>query len=267
VTETLLIFAMIFFILSLLGVKAALGKDAGMVSPFEASRIFPRPTGILYPGLPEAAGVNPAALAMGKKITAIQGAYTPSLQSGDPQEFFAALGSSQQNVGFGFGYDGVKPSGGSMRNGIFAGAGVALPSVSFGVDLRDPDLSGGFSPDVDLGLKVGRDEGLSFGAVLYQLNSPAQLNVGIGYAKKSFNLEGNVLLPPFSGGGNGYTLTGALTVFASNLVSLHFRTSYFTAGKSFSTTVGASVGISSSASLLAQYTTDRTLTAALTFFL
>jgi len=100
ITETVLIFAILFFILGLLGVRTAFGTEGGgggNLSPFEASRIFPKATGILYPGLLTAGGVNPAVLVTNRKMTAIQAAYTPSLKIGYftmPKTFSHTIGLS-----------------------------------------------------------------------------------------------------------------------------------------------------------------------------
>jgi hypothetical protein len=172
-----------------------------------------------------------------------------------------------KKFGFGFGYDGFLRSG-NDRHGLFMGGGYDLGNFSLGLGLRDGDLNGGFSPDVDLGLRIGKNKGLAFAAVLYNIDRDTELDVGLGYSGgKQYNLEVNVLLPPFRRWSAGYVITASATVFAGNSAGFHFRSSYWTVGSTFEHTIGATLFVTRKVALVAQYTTSRTFTAALNFYL
>lgn len=239
----------------------------GYVHEMPTARIAPAPVGLVFPGFNVAAGVNPAALATMESATAFQAAVTPPLQSGDPFGLFGSIASSIKSFGIGLGVDHYS-GGGASSTGLFAGGGVQFRSLSFGFGLRDNDIGSSFSPGIDLGLLIGRQKaGLSGGAVFYDVNHAAQLGVGLGYdMDKKLLVEGNVVFPPFNGSGGGYTLTGSATIYVSD-VGLYFRSSYFTAPKTTSHTLGLLAWITRSVNLIFQFTTDRTITLGATFLL
>lgn len=235
-------------------------------SPFPASRIFPQPVGILFPGPNAAAGVNPAALPAGDRFTALQAAISPATRSGDPSEYFGSVAVSSKNFGLGIGYDGFN-QGGTLTNGMFAGAGYQIEGMSFGLGLRDADLGSNSGADVDLGLRVGQGKGVTFGGVLYGVNrAESQLDVGLGDIEKNFNVEINALLPPFSSGDTGYAFTASAMVLV-NPFWLYLRSTYFTGPEDFSHTVGLALNVSPAVNVAFEFSTPSLLTTAVTVFL
>lgn len=237
-------------------------REGGGINTVPVPQLFSYPSGLVFPGLNGAAAINAAALPASGRATAVQAAFTPSLQSGDPMGIFGGIAMARKGLGLGLGIEHTSVSNLSTLGG-FAGAGFAWDALSLGVGLRDSDLDGGFSPQVDVGLLVGEGKdrrGVAFGAVFYNLNTTAVLGAGIGYrGGKKYHLEANVVLPPFSDMDGNYTITAAATINAG-IFGLFFRTSYFTQPSDFSHTVGALAWISQRFNLIAQFTTNRTAT-------
>lgn len=247
------------YLLLTLAFVSALGFARGgtVISPLPTNHIFPVPGPILFPGYTTAAGNNPAALGAFGKGGGIQGSYSPT---GSNKEYFAGLTASSPKMGVNLGYIG-DDLGGTMVNSVFAGAGFQIDPIAVGFGLRQFDLSGNFSPDVDLGLiageGAGKGQGLRFGFVIYNLNSPAQLDLGIGFSGgKKYNMEVNLLLPPFSGGNGGtYTVTVAGNIFAGEILGINFATSYTSNSSNYLHKLGLTLWPWDQVSFFAQFTT------------
>lgn len=244
--------------------KGALAENGGignLTNPLPAGVIYPTPAGILYPGFNIAAGVNAAALATGKRSTAGQLTVAPPLQSGDATSYVASVATSTNRLGWSIGYLGSQ--GDEMTHGLFAGVGCILAPISFGVGLRDTDISGGFDPDVDFGTRVELGKDFSLGAVVYNLNADPGVSAGIGFGrKKKENIEVNFLLPSL--GGTDYAATFAATVYSGRFGTT-FRTTYFITSQTFSHTLGGLIWFTSSINMFVQLTSPRTLGAGLTY--
>ena len=259
----------ILFLLLLSDIKNAEAQSGGaMINSLPSNLIFPVPTGILFPSFACAGGVNPAALSAAGKVASIQGSYTPG-GGAYPKEFFGSLAAGSQKMGIGLGYLGESING-KLTSNAFIGAGFKIDPVNIGIGLRDFDISNKSTPNVDLGLISGEGNGgggggLRFGFVVYNLNSPAQLDLGVGFSGgKKYNMEINVLLPPFSGGtGSGNVVTVSGTVFAADIIGLTFRTSYFTKPNTYEHTMGLSGWLSEAFNLFAQFSTPRVWTGGL----
>ena len=241
---------------------------SAQVAPFQLGSVFPDPSGILFPGLATAAAINPAALGNAGKATAIQVALTPSLRSGDDNEYFASFATAKKGFGFGFGIDGATKGGGSFTNGGFVGMGFNLERIALGLAVRDANFSDSVSPSVDVGALFGESQGLKLGFVFYHLENSPQLDLGIGWgAGKKYNLEANVLLPPFSsfsGGSLGMSL-GA-NIFIQPL-SFLFRTTYYTRSNNYVHTLGVGVWLNQMFNLGVQFSSPRHWTFGLTLVL
>lgn len=242
----------------------------GMVHPLASNHIFPIPAPILFPSFTTAAGTNPAALGLSGKVAALQGAFSPG-QNSSGQEYYAGLAASSQKMGVGLGYLGDK-NGSKMTNNVFAGAGFKIDPVALGIGLRQFDTSGKLSPNVDLGLIAGEGgsggggggNGLRFGFVVYNLNVASQLDAGIGFSGgKKYNMEVNVLLPPFSNMDAGYVFTIAGTVYAADVVGLTFNSSYNSTSKDYLHTVGINAWLWEPVCVFVQFSTPRTWTSGL----
>lgn len=251
----------IVFFLTLASVGWAKG---GTVShPIPAGQPFPTPTGILFPSITSAGGTNAAALPLAGKLTAVQAGYSKGTSS-DPEQYLASVAATSKNFGLNLGYLGTKV-GGSQVNGGFVGAGFFLQPVAMGINLRDDDVNGGASPSVDLGLIANEQKNFTFGFVVYNLNTAAQLNAGIGFGGgKKYNMELNVLLPPFSNSNGTTAVTAAGTIYAGESVGISFRTTYFSQSKTYEHCFGVAGWLTETLSLFAQFTTPRTWTGGLT---
>ena len=216
--------------------------------------IYPTPSGIVYPSLLDAAGVNPAGLPQSKKVTALGIEYSPSPGSGSPHEYSAAFATGDTRFGFGAGYVGSLST--YATHGMYMGAGFRTESTSIGLDIRNPDFSTGFSPQVDLGIIAKTASDISIGLVLYKLEQAPQLDVGLGFGKdKNYNFELNLLLPVFSNvfqPGANYILTAATTVYAG-WFGISFKSSYLTETSSVTQTVSLDVWVSKKLALTLQY--------------
>lgn len=266
VSEPVLVFTVLVMLFTLLSVKqayAGVGGPAKINSALPGGVIFPVPVGILYPGFNTAAGVNAAALPGGKKITAVQVAAAPALATNDNNSYFASMATSNSAIGWGLGYTGASTSAG-LTHGMFAGVGFNLKRINLGVGLRDSDLSGGFSPNVDIGSKFDLGKDFTFGAVAYNLDdtSNMQFAAGIGYGHpRKDNVEINLLTP--AGGGSDYMVTFAATVYTGKFGTT-FRTSYAMESQAFNHTLGLLYWLGSSMNVILQLTTPRTLTMGIT---
>jgi hypothetical protein len=223
--------------------------------------IFPNHVGILFPAFTTAAGIDAAALPYSGKSTDVNVAYGPSIASGDATNYFGGVASGTDRFGFGLGYAGSQ-TGGALTNGGFAGAGVDLKTVSLGMGLRDPAITGSFMPDVDLSILYGGKKGFTAGVVAYDVGNTKQFDVGIGYAmEKEFNIEVNCLLPQLSSIGQ----SGADYIFLLSLGSnpgifaFNLTTSYDMLLNTFTATVGAGVWLTKHINILAQITSPTTV--------
>jgi hypothetical protein len=229
-----------------------------------AGRIFPDPGGILYPGFSVAAGVNPAAIPLMGKGTAIQTAVTPSLQSGDPNELFASATTAKGSFGMGVGYEGSLMNG-QVTNGAFGGIGYNFDPLSVGVAVRDPNVSQSGTAAADIGFEYETKNEITLGAVLYNVNQNTQADIGIGTKSgKKYNLEANLLLPPFNSLSNGGYLATVAASVVPGAIGFHFSTSYDTGAKDLYYTVAAAAFIGDNFNVILQYATNRQATAALT---
>ena len=268
VTEPMLVFTVLAFLAVLISFDKANAASAGgglgkIGNALPAGVTFPTPVGILYPGLNVAAGVNAAALPGGKKVTSLQLAGAPALSDTDSTSYFGSLAFSNTNLGWSVGYTGS--SGTTLTNGMFAGVGFNLGRINLGIGLRDTDLSGGFSPNVDIGLKIDMGKDFTFGAVAYTMDttSASQYAIGLGYGhRRKDNVELNVLTP--AGGGSDYAMTFAATVYTGRF-GTNFRTSYFMGSQSFSHTLGALYWLGEKLNVMLQLNTPKTLTVGLTW--
>lgn len=241
----------------------------GMIHPLPSNHIFPIPAPILFPGFTTAAGTNAAALGLAGKVAAVQGAFSPGQGSSD-QEIYAGLAASSQKMGVGLGYLGDKV-GGTMVNNVFAGAGFKIDPVALGIGLRQFNTSSKLNPGVDIGMIAGEgssggggSNGLRFGFVVYNLNSNAQLDAGIGFSGgKRYNMEINVLLPPFNQMSGGYVFTLAGTVYAADVVGLTFNTSYNSTSKLYMHTLGINAWLWEPVAVFAQFSTPHAWTGGL----
>lgn len=255
--------------LSLLLLSTTLGASAfggSLVSSMPVARIFPNAGGILYPGFNSAAGVNPAAIPMTGKGTAIQVAATPSIQSGDTTELFGSVAHTSGALGFGAGYIGDFNSGQNVNSG-FVGVGYNLDPLSVGVSVRDFDIKNGGGADIDAGFTFETKSEIAIGAVLYDINHNTQADLAVGTKSgKKYNIEADVLLPPFNSSWMGYAATLAASI-TPGMFGFHFGTTYYTAPKTWEYIVGVGCQINDTFQVVAQYATTRRATLALTIVL
>lgn len=242
-------------------------RSASKVNPFGLATEYPDSAGIIFPGIATAAGINAAALGFADRSTAIQLSYGPPSIAGDAHRYFASFATAKKGIGFGAGLNG-STSNGNFNNGAFAGLGFDFERVALGLAVREGNLSGPLSPSVDFGMLFGKGAGLRFGFVLYGIEEAQQLDLGIGYdGGKRYNIELNVLLPPFnsfSGGSLKFSLGANLFVGSFNFL---FRTSYLTGPEAFEHTLGVGLWLNKQINLGVQITTPRTWTIGLTLVL
>lgn len=262
-TLVLLVLSAIFSLLNAnLAYAESVGGIGNLTNPLPSGVIYPTPVGIVNPGFNIAAGVNPATLTSGKRATSGLMAVAPPLQSSDSMSYLASIATSTNRLGWSIGYLGSQGTGG-LTHGMFAGVGFSLAPVSFGVGLRDTDMSGGFNPNVDFGSKIELGNDWAMAAVIYNLDQTPGASIGMGYGrKKKENVEVNFLLPSF--GSSDYAVTMAATVYTGRFGTT-FRTSYYLTSKSFSHTIGGLIWLTPSFNVLLQLTSPRTLTAGITY--
>ncbi len=264
--EPILVMLVLTALFALLNSNFAYAESVGGVgnlsNPLPAGVIYPTPVAIVYPGFNIAAGVNAAALTAGKRATAGLLAAAPPLQSGDSISYLASIATSTNRLGWSIGYLGAQGSSG-MSHGMFAGVGFSLAPFSFGVGLRDSDMSGGFNPNVDFGSRLEFGKDWAMAAVVYNLDQTPGASLGLGYGrKKKESIEMNFLMPTF--GSTDYAVTIAATVYTGRFGTT-FRTSYFLTSKAFSHTLGGLIWLTPSFNVLLQLTSPRTLTAGITY--
>jgi hypothetical protein len=260
--DPMLVVGLLFLIFALLTLNRAYGRTANNLgNPLPIGLIAPSPVGIVYPSFNSAAGVNPAALALGKKLTSLQLAGAPSLQAGDSTTYLASLATTTKNTGWSLGYDGTSGSG-SMTHGIFAGVGFKLDPVSLGLGLRGT-ISSGFNPNVDAGLRFAVSQNVTVAAVARSLDSTLQAGGGIGINNgKNNNVEISYMMPATTGG--SALVTFGATVYTGNFGAI-FQSSYYLSSKTFTHTLGALYWLASNFNLTAQLTTPRTMNLGITY--
>jgi len=215
--------------------------------------VYPVPSGIMFPSLFTAAGVNPAALPQqDKPASGISLAYSPPAGGGD-HEYSLSVASATKTFGWGVSYDGLYDN--SPTHGLDAGIGFRSTSSAIGIGLRDADLMNA-SPQTDIGFLTGTDSDVSVGLVLYHIDASPQLDVGVGFGQgKNYNFELNLLLPAISDlfrAGSNYSLTAATTVYVS-VFGLSFKSSYQTLTSSVFQSVSILMYLTKSISINLQY--------------
>lgn len=252
--------------LVLLGVLSVFSSAVfaeSMVNPFPAGRVFPQPVGILFPSFNVAPGVNASSIPANNRGTAVAAAVSPTTNSANAMQYFGSAASSSSTFGGGVSYIGSSYAG-SMTHGAAAGLGYSFETFSLGLGARDLDVKSGWDPSVDASLMLLALKDFIAGAVFYNLNQATQLDLGIGVKSgQRYNVEVNLLLPPFSDLGGGYTATVSAAIFVEPF-GLHFRSSYNTAYKDFSHTIALGAWVSKVIHIAAQFTTPRTFTFGLT---
>lgn len=204
----------------------------GFNAAIPSHSIFPIPTGIIFPSLLTAAGINPAALPQRNvSATAMAINYSPP-PGGGPHQAEFDIAKGDKRMGLGAGYIGSYDTNGSNpTHSVFLGGGFRSESTSLGIAMRDGDLKNGFSPDTDIGILAQGPADLTYGLVLYHMDRSPQLDLGVGFGKdKFYNFEINVLMPPIKSAfqpGASYTFTAATTVYAS-IFGISFVSSYTT---------------------------------------
>ena len=205
------------------------GQDVNL-NAVPIDEVFPVTSGIIFPSFLTAAGVNPAALPQKGKGGSVLGLdYSPAPGGDGAHQYSLGVASGDSRVGGGIGYRGTFQK--SATHALFAGAGFRSESTSIGVSLRMPDLSKGFSPQTDLGILTSTKSDVTFGLVMYHLESSPQIDVGLGFGKdKNYEFEINILLPAVGSlfqANSEFVLTAATTVYAS-IFGLSFNSSYNT---------------------------------------
>jgi hypothetical protein len=231
--------------------QRALAKDVHFAG-IPSHDIFPVPSGILFPSLFTAAGVNPAALPQKDKVFGLGVTYSPPIN--DTQEYSAVLASADKNYGWAVGYNGSLTN--SATHGVYLGGGFRSQSTSLGIGLRDSDLNSGTSPQTDIGVIANTGSDVTMGLVLYHIDSSPQLDLGVGFSnQKNYSFEINMLMPELNSlftPGYDYVFTAATTVYAS-IFGISFRTSYFTSQSKVIQSVSLMIQLSRSFSLTVQY--------------
>ncbi len=206
---------------------ASYGENHHFMAGLPIHDVFPVPSGIIFPSLFTAAGVNPAALPQDKPVSGLSAAFSPS-PSGGENQYSLGVASASRNFGWGINYEGIYNH--SPTHGIDAGVGFRTTSASLGVAIRDSNVTSG-SPQVDIGFLTDASNEVSIGLVLYKIDASPQLDVGVGFGRgKNYSFELNLLLPGISSlfkAGSNYTFTAATTVYVS-IFGLSFKSSYQT---------------------------------------
>ena len=206
-------------------------------------------------------GINPAALALGKKLTSLQVSGAPSLESGDSSAYGASLATTTKNTGWGIGYDGAS-GGATTTNGLFAGVGFKLDPISLGVGLRGT-WSNGFNPSVDAGMRFAISQNVTIAAVARNLDTTLQAGAGIGLNNgKNNNVEICYMMP--AAGSLDSIITFGATVYSGRFGAI-FQSSYYTNAKNFIHTLGALYWLGSNINFTAQLTTPRSMTMGITY--
>lgn len=204
----------------------ALRADSVPVNFLPLATIFPTPTGIIFPAVSIAAGVNPAALPQLKRIAALEFSYAPPPSSGERHDYFTSFSSSNPHYGIGAGYLGSYQ--GELSQGYFFGGGVRAETLSVGLSLRNTNIATG-SPEGDLGIIADYGKDFAAGIVFYGLQASPQIALGFGVGRgKNYQFEANILLPQLS---TLFTPESDFTLVAASMVnlgffSLSFKSSY-----------------------------------------
>jgi hypothetical protein len=228
---------------------------------FPIAKFYPEPVGILYPGMNVAGGVNPAALPMSPAGSAVQLGYSPA-PTGNPSQFFWSVAHSSNKFGFSIGYQGNSMSGTTSHNG-FIGMGGMVGKIAMGLSLRGYNLNAGVNPSVDYGL-ITQLKNLDLAVVFYDLQGIVRMGAAVGTRTGGkLNLEGNILLPPFSNMSLGYlfTVSAQLTLMP---VVVYFRTSYNTYTLDFSHSLGLGAWVAKMCNVSLQYSTPSRVGGAVT---
>lgn len=217
--------------------------------------IFPTPSGIVYPSLLTAAGVNPAALPQkAGKVKALGAAYSPAPGGSGSHLGSISYGVADKTKGLGLGWKTDIDS--RMSNGIFIGGGFRSESTSIGIGLRDTDLDNGLNPEVDIGILAGTGTDLTLALAIYRLQASPQIDFGIGFSNdKNYTFELNLLLPPVGTAlqaGSEYIVTAATTVYAS-IFGLSFSSSYSTRTSHVSQSVSVLIKVMKKVNFTIQY--------------
>jgi hypothetical protein len=217
--------------------------------------IFPTPSGIIFPSLTSAAGVNPAGLPQRHKTTALTLDYSPAPGDG-VQDYDVALAFADKNYALGVGYEGSYNN--SPSHSAYMGGGFSTATASLGLGLRFPNLGNSLSPSTDIGMIFDTKTDVLVGVVIYNLQNQAQPDVGIGFGKdKKYHFEINLLLPPVSTigqSGADFVVLAATTVYAS-IFGISFKTSYSTATSSVSQSVSLMIDLTRKWGVLVEYDT------------
>ena len=237
----------------------AAGERAGFAP---VSETYPNQGGVLFPGIPSAAGVNAAALGRTAAGPMAQLAYTPALKKGESSGYSFGFAGTQKSFGLGLGARGTHQNG-TGDDSVFGGIGTSMEMISLGVSVRAESLRNNPQAEVDFGLIIGEATGFTGGIVLYNLDESARTAVGFGYrGGEKYNLEATLLLPHFSDPTENYTITLSSS-FHAKWLSLHFRTSYQTVVKAHRQTVAATVWVNPDYNLVFQFASPSRWTFAL----
>lgn len=255
-----------FFLVSILSALLAsatvLGAAKARIPSAPTALIYPDPGGILFPGFQVAAGTNPASLTYFEKAKSLQAAYSPALTHDDGHGYFGSFAYGSKNFGLGLGVSG-RYLNRNNTNGVFLGSGYRFQKVALGLAIRDPRLSGSFSPNVDLGLMFGEGKGLTLGLVVYDIDNSGRMDLGVGFSGgKKFNVEANLLFPSFSrlsDSHSDYRVLVSANIFM-DFLAVTLQSGYFTHLKEFSHTCAITAWFTEWLNLILQYHTPRTWT-------
>ncbi len=229
---------------------------------FPIARFYPETSGILYPGINSAAGINPAALPQSSDATSVQLGFSPAPSQWEDHRAFGSVATSNGKLGFGMGYEGNILNS-ALTHNAFAGIGYKIQSVSLGVGVREYNLATGLQPSADVGFKAHLKV-IDIGFVFLNLQGTAQAAVALGaQSYDQFNVEATVLLPPFSNLAGNYLLSVSAQL-AVKMVSFYFRGSYHTQWNAFEYSVGAGFWLGKTLHLAAQVTSPNRIGTALT---
>jgi hypothetical protein len=218
--------------------------------------IFPTPSGIIFPSLDSAAGINPAALPQHYKTTAMTIDYSPPPGGNGAHDYDVALASGDKSYGLGIGYQGQYDN--FPTHSLYMGGGFSTSNASLGLNLRFPNLSQNLSPSTDIGMIADTKTDVLLGIVIYNLQDEAQPDLGIGFGKeKKYHFEINLILPPVSQigqSGADFIILAATTVYAS-VFGISFKTSYSTATSVVNQSVSLMIDLAKKWGVLAEYDT------------
>ncbi len=216
---------------------------------------FPSASGIIFPSLFTAVGVNPAALPQPEEVSGISASFSPPPGGSGANEYGLSVASGDKSFGWGVNYEGSYQ--GSAISGIDAGIGFRTYSAAMGLAVRDSNVIGG-TPETDLGILSGFDGPITLGVVLYHIDTSPQADLGIGFSEsKRYNFELNFLLPAITDitkPGANYQVTAASTVYLG-IFGLKLITSAQSQAPTLYQSVSVAVKLSRRVFLNAQYDT------------